>query len=142
MPFPCYQVELLLLVGAPTQAFERVAGRFYSMIEWIERNVLGWELPDTDDTLPMYENIALYYPEEHAYTYDAYRWGPGYCVCCIHAENVRCSRPSICSCCPFSLWIWLVLDRMPFVVYCGTVLVVCSLWCMHSYIADARAGET
>ena len=69
----CCQIELLLLVGAPQQAFERLASVFYSAIEGFEKNVLGWDIPGDDDTIPMYENLALYYPEEHAYTFDSYR---------------------------------------------------------------------
>lgn len=67
------QVELLLLVGAPAQAWERVAGRFYAMIEWFEANCLGWKLPKEEDMMPTYKQMALFYPEEHAYTFDAYR---------------------------------------------------------------------
>ncbi|KAF8057271.1 SAT2 [Scenedesmus sp. PABB004] len=70
----CCQVELLLLVGAPAQAFERVASRFYAGVEWLEANLLGWKIPGPDDTMPLYRQIALYYPEEHAYTFDAYRY--------------------------------------------------------------------
>lgn len=70
----CCQIELLLLVGAPQQAFERAAAVFYSAIESFEKNVLGWDIPGDDDMIPMHENIALYYPEEHAYTFDAYRY--------------------------------------------------------------------
>jgi hypothetical protein len=67
------QIELLLLVGAPAQAFERVASRFYSLIEWIEANCLGWKIPGEEDWIPMYKQIKLYYPQEHAYTFDSYR---------------------------------------------------------------------
>jgi hypothetical protein len=66
-------VELLLLVGAPTQAFERLAGRFYNMVEWIEANCLGWKVPQEEDTMPLYQQLALYYPEEHAYTFMQYK---------------------------------------------------------------------
>lgn len=69
----CCQIELLLLVGAPQQAWERAASVFYSAIEAFERNVLGWDIPQ-EDMIPMYENLALYYPEEHAYTFDSYRY--------------------------------------------------------------------
>jgi hypothetical protein len=69
------KIELLLLVGAPAQAFERLAGRFYAAVEWLERNALGWKLPGDEGTMPMHENLALYYPPEHAYTFDAYRYG-------------------------------------------------------------------
>ena len=62
-----------MLVGAPQQAFERVASVFYSWIEAFEKNVLGWDIPGDDDMIPMYENLALFYPEEHAYTFDSYR---------------------------------------------------------------------
>lgn len=77
-PPPCHlspplQVELLLLVGAPTQAFERLAGRFYNMVEWIEANCLGWKVPQEEDTMPLYQQLALYYPEEHAYTFMQYK---------------------------------------------------------------------
>jgi len=48
-------------VGAPAQAFERVASRFYNMIEWIEANCLGWKIPGEDDMIPMYKQIKLYY---------------------------------------------------------------------------------
>lgn len=67
------QVELLLLVGAPAQAFERVAARFYAAVEWFEANCLGWKVPGEEDTMPVYKQLALYYPEEHAYTFDSYR---------------------------------------------------------------------
>ncbi|KAI8465699.1 MAG: hypothetical protein J3K34DRAFT_436210 [Monoraphidium minutum] len=70
----CCQVELLFLVGAPTQALERLAGKFYEAVEWVERNMLGWKLPVDDDEMPMYRNLALYYPEEHAYTFDQYKY--------------------------------------------------------------------
>lgn len=70
----CCQIELLLLVGAPTQAFERVASKWYNMIEWIEKNCLGWDIPEGEDMMPLYEQIALYYPEEHAYTFDQYKY--------------------------------------------------------------------
>lgn len=67
------QIELLLLVGAPSQAFERIASKFYAIIEMLERNVLGWKIPGDEDMMPFYQNIALYYPQEHAYTFDQYR---------------------------------------------------------------------
>lgn len=67
------QIELLLLIGAPKQAWERIASRWYNMVEWIEVNCLGWKLPREADTMPMYKQIALFYPEEHAYTFDSYR---------------------------------------------------------------------
>lgn len=70
----CCQVELLLLVGAPTQAFERVASKFYGMIEWIEKNCFGWNIPGDEEQMPVYQQLALYYPEEHAYTFDSYRY--------------------------------------------------------------------
>ncbi|KAF6263975.1 hypothetical protein COO60DRAFT_266166 [Scenedesmus sp. NREL 46B-D3] len=70
----CCQVELLLLVGAPAQAFERVASRFYAGVEWLESNCLGWRIPGEEDMMPVYRQIALYYPEEHAYTFDSYRY--------------------------------------------------------------------
>jgi hypothetical protein len=43
------------------------------MVEWVEENCLGWKLPRDEDTMPMYKQMALFYPEEHAYTFDAYR---------------------------------------------------------------------
>ncbi len=64
---------MLLLVGAPTQAFERVSGRFYNCIEWIEKNWFGWKIPGEEDMMPVYEQIKLYYPVEHAYTFDQYK---------------------------------------------------------------------
>lgn len=70
----CCQIELLLLIGAPKQAWERIASRWYNMVEWIEVNCLGWKLPREADTMPMYKQIALFYPEEHAYTFDSYRY--------------------------------------------------------------------
>jgi len=70
----CCQVELLLLVGAPQQAFERISANFFSFIEWFEANVLGWDIPGEEESMPMFQNIALYYPEEHAYTFDQYRY--------------------------------------------------------------------
>jgi hypothetical protein len=70
----CCQIELLLLVGAPQQAWERVAAQLYALVEGFEKNVLGWDIPGDDDMIPMHENIALYYPEEHAYTFDSYRY--------------------------------------------------------------------
>lgn len=87
----CCQVELLLLVGAPQQAFERISANLFSSIEWFEKNVLGWDIPGEDDMIPMYQNIALYYPEEHAYTFDQYKcvcvsvvFDCGMIRCCIH----------------------------------------------------------
>eukprot|EP00967_Tisochrysis_lutea_P140642 scaffold257301_cov24-Tisochrysis_lutea.AAC.2 len=71
----CCQVELLLLVGAPQQAFERISANFFSFIEWFEANVLGWDIPGEEESMPMFQNIALYYPEEHAYTFDQYSIG-------------------------------------------------------------------
>ena len=44
------------------------------MVEWVERNCLGWQLPQDEDMMPLYRQIALYYPVEHAYTFDAYRY--------------------------------------------------------------------
>ena len=70
----CCQIELLLLVGAPQQAFERVASVFYSYVEAFEKNVLGWDIPGEEDSIPMYENIALYYPQEHAFSFESYRY--------------------------------------------------------------------
>jgi hypothetical protein len=67
------QIELLLLIGAPRQAWERIASKWYNMVEWVEENCLGWKLPREPDTMPMYKHMALFYPEEHAYTFDAYR---------------------------------------------------------------------
>lgn len=71
---PHQQIELLLLIGAPRQAWERIASRWYNMVEWVEQNCLGWKLPREADTMPMYKQMALFYPEEHAYTFDAYRY--------------------------------------------------------------------
>jgi hypothetical protein len=48
-------VELLLLVGAPAQAFERVASRFYNAVEWFEANCLGWRLPRDEEMMPTYK---------------------------------------------------------------------------------------
>lgn len=62
-----------MLIGAPQQAFERAASVFYAGIENFEKNVLGWDIPQDDDMIPWYENLALYYPEQHAYTFDSYR---------------------------------------------------------------------
>ncbi len=59
--------------SSESQALERVASFFYGAIEGFEKNVLGWDIPGDDDMIPMYQNLALYYPEEHAYTFDAYR---------------------------------------------------------------------
>lgn len=70
----CCSVELLFLVGAPQQAFERLAGRFFAVIEWVERNMLGWDIPGEEDMIPQYENIRLFYPRQHAYTFDQYRY--------------------------------------------------------------------
>jgi len=70
----CCQVELLLLVGAPQQAFERVSSQFFGLVEWVEKNVLGWDIPGDEDMIPQYENIKLFYPEAHAYTFDQYRY--------------------------------------------------------------------
>jgi hypothetical protein len=67
------QIELLLLIGAPKQAWERIASKWYNMVEWVEENCLGWKLPREQDTMPMYQQMALFYPEEHAYTFDSYR---------------------------------------------------------------------
>lgn len=41
----CATTELLLLIGAGQQAFERVAGVFLSWVEWVEKNMLGWDIP-------------------------------------------------------------------------------------------------
>ncbi len=69
----CCSVELLFLVGAPQQAFERLAGRFFAVVEWVEKNMLGWDIPGEEDMIPQYENIRLFYPRQHAYTFDQYR---------------------------------------------------------------------
>lgn len=73
----CCQVELLLLVGAPQQAFERIAANFFAAIEWVEKNMLGWDIPGDEDMMPMVQNLAIYYPECHAYTFDQYKWAGG-----------------------------------------------------------------
>ncbi len=39
------QTELLVQVGAPQQAGERVLGKFFELVEWFERHILGWTLP-------------------------------------------------------------------------------------------------
>ncbi|KAL6765747.1 hypothetical protein V8C86DRAFT_3127697 [Haematococcus lacustris] len=70
----CVSVELLLLVGAGRQAFERVAGVFFTAVEWVEKNVLGWDIPGETDMIPQYMNIKMFYPEQHAYTFDQYRY--------------------------------------------------------------------
>ncbi|WIA42355.1 hypothetical protein OEZ86_008364 [Tetradesmus obliquus] len=31
-------------------------------------------IPGEEDMMPVYKQIALYYPEEHAYTFDSYRY--------------------------------------------------------------------
>jgi hypothetical protein len=41
----CATTELLLLIGAGQQAFERVAGVFLGWVEWVEKNMLGWDIP-------------------------------------------------------------------------------------------------
>jgi hypothetical protein len=69
----CCGVELLFLVGAPQQAFERLAGRFFAAVEWAEKNLLGWDIPGEEDMIPTYENIRMFYPRAHAYTFDQYR---------------------------------------------------------------------
>lgn len=70
----CCSVELLFLVGAPQQAFERLAGRLFAVIEWFEKNCLGWDIPGDEDMIHQYENIRLFYPRAHAYTFDQYRY--------------------------------------------------------------------
>jgi hypothetical protein len=75
------------------------------MVEWVEENCLGWKLPREPDTMPMYKHMALFYPEEHAYTFDSYRWvvgGGGGCLaeregvllgsCPVHAHGAVLSR--------------------------------------------------
>jgi hypothetical protein len=68
--------------AAATRASTRAAtcARFYNAVEWFEANCLGWKLPREPDGMPMYKQMALFYPEEHAYTFDAYRCARA-CVC-------------------------------------------------------------
>ncbi len=44
-----------------------------TVVEWLEANLLGWKIPGDEDMMPVYKQLALYYPEEHAYTFDSYR---------------------------------------------------------------------
>ncbi|KXZ56371.1 hypothetical protein GPECTOR_1g329 [Gonium pectorale] len=67
------QTELLVQVGAPQQAGERVVGKFFEGIEWFERHVLGWKLPGDDEAedsvSKVYEVLQNYTPAEAAYTF-------------------------------------------------------------------------
>lgn len=67
------QTELLVQVGAPQQAMERTVGKFFELIEWFERHVLGWTLPGDAEaelgTSRVYEVLQNYTPQEAAYTF-------------------------------------------------------------------------
>lgn len=67
------QTELLVVVGAPQQALERTVGKFFEVIEWVERHVLGWTLPGDAEaelsTSRVYEVLQNYTPPEAAYTF-------------------------------------------------------------------------
>ncbi|KAG2499216.1 hypothetical protein HYH03_002796 [Edaphochlamys debaryana] len=67
------QTELLVAVGAPQQAGERVVGKFFELVEWFERHVLGWTLPGDEEaaesTSKVYEVLQNYTPPEAAYTF-------------------------------------------------------------------------
>ncbi|PNW84933.1 hypothetical protein CHLRE_03g164700v5 [Chlamydomonas reinhardtii] len=67
------QTELLVAVGAPQQAGERVVGKFFEAIEWVERNILGWKLPGDEEaedaTSKVYEVLQNYTPAEAAYSF-------------------------------------------------------------------------
>ncbi|GFR41411.1 hypothetical protein Agub_g2094 [Astrephomene gubernaculifera] len=67
------QTELLVAVGAPQQAGERVIGKFFEAIEWVERHVLGWTLPgdeeEEESTSKVYEVLRNYTPKEASYTF-------------------------------------------------------------------------
>jgi hypothetical protein len=66
----CCQVELLLLVGAPRQAWEKVASVFFDGLEAFQRRCLGWNLPEPSRKIPAYRMVQLYYPPEHAYSFE------------------------------------------------------------------------
>jgi hypothetical protein len=66
----CCQVELLLLVGAPRQAWEKVVSIFYDLLEVFERRVLGWNVPLPGRKIPACKMVQLYYPPEHAYSFE------------------------------------------------------------------------
>lgn len=67
------QTELLVMVGAPQQALERVVGKFFEVIEWFERHILGWTLPGDEaaeaSTMKVYEVLQHYTPPEAAYSF-------------------------------------------------------------------------
>ncbi len=72
------QTELLVAVGAPQQAGERVVGKLFEAVEWFERTVLGWTLPGDeeaeDSTSKVYEVLQNYTPPEAAYTFAQLKW--------------------------------------------------------------------
>lgn len=61
-----------------------------AVIEWIEANLFGWKIPGEDDMMPVYKQLALYYPEEHAYTFDSYRYGLGRCLPMLEHYQIGC----------------------------------------------------
>ncbi|GIL43349.1 hypothetical protein Vafri_1121, partial [Volvox africanus] len=67
------QTELLVAVGAPQQAGERVVGKFFELVEWFERHVLGWTLPGDEEaeesTSKVYEVLQNYTPLQAAYSF-------------------------------------------------------------------------
>lgn len=73
------QTELLVAVGAPQQAGERVVGKLFEAVEWFERTVLGWTLPGDEEaedaTSKVYEVLQNYTPPEAAYTFAQLKYG-------------------------------------------------------------------
>lgn len=76
------QTELLVAVGAPQQAGERVVGKLFEAVEWFERTVLGWTLPGDEEaedaTSKVYEVLQNYTPPEAAYTFAQLKWVTGW----------------------------------------------------------------
>ena len=66
----CCQVELLLLVGAPRQAWEKVASVFFDALEEVQYRLLGWNVPQPGGKIPAYQMVRAFYPPEHAYSFE------------------------------------------------------------------------
>ena len=101
------------MVGAPQQALERVVGKFFEVIEWFERHILGWTLPGDEaadaSTMKVYEVLQNYTPPEAAYSFAQLKWVPWlYCfgggerppggACSMHLQRRACDAFSICLC--------------------------------------------
>lgn len=69
----CAETEVLFLIGAGQQAIERITAQFFMVIEWLERNLLGWRWDDGRNVVPKYEVVKYLYNNDMFVVFEQYK---------------------------------------------------------------------